>query len=54
MEANKDIIPEYKEDMCPETLDRLSRVVYIDINPDDNKDMLDEKIKIMKDAINHK
>jgi len=53
MEANKDIIPDYKADMCPETLDRLSRVVYISINPDDNKDMLDEKIRLMKNAINH-
>ena len=53
MEANKDIIPDYKEDMCPETLDRLSKVVYIDINPDDNKEMLDKKIEILKNAINN-
>ena len=53
MEANKDIIPDYQADMCPETLARLSKVVYISINPDDNKEELDEKIKIMKNAINH-
>ena len=34
MEANKDIIPDYSEDMCPKTLDVLSRTVYIGLNPD--------------------
>ena len=53
MEANKDIVPDYKADMCPETLDKLAKVVYISINPDDTKEMLDEKIRLMKNAINH-
>ena len=26
MEVNKDIVPDYREDMCPETLERLSKV----------------------------
>ena len=29
MEANKNIVPDYQEDMCPKTLDLLSRTVYI-------------------------
>jgi len=33
MEANKDIVPDYKEDMCPKTLDLLAKTVYIHINP---------------------
>lgn len=53
MEANKDIIPDYKADMCPETLYRLAKVVYISINPDDNKEMLYEKIRLMKNAMNY-
>ena len=34
MEANRDIIPDYREDMCPKTLDILERTVYIGLNPD--------------------
>ncbi len=34
MEANKEIIPDYHENMCPKTLDILSRTVYIGLNPD--------------------
>jgi dTDP-4-amino-4,6-dideoxygalactose transaminase len=33
-EANRDIVPDYKVDMCPKTLDILSRTVYVSINPD--------------------
>lgn len=51
MEANKNIVPDYRADMCPKTLDRLSKVVYISINPDDNEEQLDEKIKVIKDAL---
>lgn len=29
MEANKNIVPDYREDMCPKTLDLLSKTVYI-------------------------
>ncbi len=34
MEANKDIVPDYRADMCPETLDLLSRSVYIPMRPE--------------------
>jgi len=32
-EANRDSVPDYQADMCPATLDILSRTVYIGINP---------------------
>lgn len=51
MEANKDIIPDYREDMCPETLDKLAKVVYIDVNPDHTKDELDALIARIKVAL---
>ena len=50
MEANKDIIPDYKPDMCPETLKWLSRTVYVDINPDWTDEQIAEKIEILKAA----
>ena len=34
MEANKGIVPEYTEDMCPKTLEILARTVYIGPYPD--------------------
>lgn len=34
MKANKRIVPDYRLDMCPKTLDYLSRTVYISLNPD--------------------
>lgn len=34
MEANRDIIPEYRKDMCPRTLDLLARAVYFSLTPD--------------------
>ncbi|MBE6560337.1 MAG: aminotransferase class V-fold PLP-dependent enzyme [Ruminococcaceae bacterium] len=34
MEANRNFVPDYKVDMCPKTLDLLSRSVYIGVNPD--------------------
>lgn len=40
MEANKDIIPDYTDDMCPKTLDVLARTVYVGIHPD----MKDEQV----------
>ncbi len=33
-EANKDIVPDYSPDMCPRTLDFLSRTVYVSLHPD--------------------
>ncbi len=53
MEANKDIVPDYHAKMCPETLEKLSKAVYISINPDHTKDLLDEKIALIKKALNH-
>ena len=44
MEANRDIIPDYRNDMCPYTLDILSKVVYISVDPDWTKEKMDKKI----------
>ncbi|MBQ8893953.1 MAG: DegT/DnrJ/EryC1/StrS family aminotransferase [Clostridia bacterium] len=52
MQANKDITPDYHTEMCPETLNKLSKVVYMSINPNDNKEHLDEKIEQIKKALN--
>lgn len=43
MEANRDVVPDYKPDMCPKTLDYLSKVVYIGVRPDDDKATLDAR-----------
>ena len=51
MEANRDILPDYKDDMCPVTLDKLAKVVYISVDPDDTKELLDEKIEILKNSL---
>ncbi|MBQ2709245.1 MAG: aminotransferase class I/II-fold pyridoxal phosphate-dependent enzyme [Clostridia bacterium] len=42
-EANRDIVPDYKADMCPKTLDILSRTVYVSINPDWTEAQVREK-----------
>ena len=52
MEANQNIIPDYKTDMCPRALDLLSRVVYVEVNPDWTKEELDKKIEDVKAALN--
>ena len=51
MEANRDIVPDYKDDMCPFTLDILSKVVYIRVNPDWTKERMDEKIALIRNAL---
>ena len=51
MEANRDIVPDYKPDMCPKTLDYLSKVVYIGVRPDDDKATLNAKIEGYKKAL---
>lgn len=51
MEANKDIVPDYRQDMCPDTLERLSKVVYVGVDPEDDAEKLDEKIAIYKAAL---
>ena len=45
MEANRSIIPDYTIDMCPITLDILSRTVYVEIDPDWTEEAL-EKITL--------
>ena len=51
MEANHDIIPDYREDMCPRTLDLLSRVAYISVNPDWTTEALDAKVAQLRSAL---
>ena len=51
MEANRDIVPDYTEDMCPVTLDKLSKVVYVSVKPDDTKEQLDAKIGMYRQAL---
>ena len=45
MAANKDIIPDYREDMCPGTLDILSRTVYVGLSPDMSEERVGNIIK---------
>ncbi|MBQ9921934.1 MAG: aminotransferase class V-fold PLP-dependent enzyme [Clostridia bacterium] len=51
MEANKDIIPDYRDDMCPKSLDILSRTVYIPVSATSDRDVIDEKIEVIKKAL---
>lgn len=51
MEANKEIIPDYSEDMCPKTLDKLAKVVYLGVNCNATTEELDKKIEIIKNAL---
>ncbi len=51
MEANKDIVPNYSADMCPKTLDILSKVVYVSVPVDATKEELDAKLEIIKKAL---
>ena len=50
MEANRDIVPDYREDMCPATLDLLSRAVYISVNPDWTEAEVEETIAQIRGA----
>ena len=43
-EANRDIIPEYTHDMCPRSIDILSRAVSIPVSPDKTESELDEVV----------
>lgn len=52
MKANKKIVPKYTEDMCPKTLDLLSRTAYINIDPDWTKEELDAMVENVKKALN--
>lgn len=51
MEANRDIVPDYRADMCPKTLDYLSRTVYITMNPDHSVEYLDALVKSIRAAL---
>ena len=51
MEANKDIIPDYRANDCPKTLDLLAKVVYIWVDPDWTKSDMDAKITAIRKAI---
>ena len=51
LDANKDIVPDYHTDMCPVALDKLSKVVYIGMDPNENVNDLDEKVKSIKAAL---
>ena len=51
MEANKDIVPDYTDDMCADTLDKLSKVVYIYLDPDSTEAELDDKVALIKNAL---
>lgn len=44
MEANKDLNMDYSEDMCPKTLDLLSRTVYVAIDPDRTEQEITDEI----------
>lgn len=50
MEANRDIVPDYRMDMCPKTLDILSRTVYISMNPDATEEQIENLIVTLKEA----
>lgn len=45
MEANKDLNHNYSEDMCPKTLDILSRTVYVGVNPDWSDDEIKKVVE---------
>ena len=45
MEANKGIIPDYSADMCPKTLDYLSKTVYIYLHPDMTEETMNTLIQ---------
>lgn len=50
MERNKDIIPDYKKDMCQKSLDLLSRTVYIPIDLKRSEERFAEILEACKKA----
>lgn len=48
MEANKHLHHDYRPDMCPKTLDLLSRTVYIGLHPDMTDADIDAMVKALK------
>ena len=51
MEANKDIVPDYRIDMCPDTLDLLARTVYIPMRPEWTREECDGVVERIKSAL---
>lgn len=51
MEANKDHVPDYSVDMCPETLSILGKNCYININPDWTEQEVKEKAEYYISAL---
>lgn len=51
MKENRDIIPDYRADMCPETLKILGQTVYINVNPDADEKQLDAEAERIKKAL---
>ena len=51
MEANRDIVPDYRPEMCPATLDYLARSVYVGVDPNHSAEKLDEKIAALRAAL---
>lgn len=51
MEANKDIVPDYSPDMCPKTLELLSRTVYVSLHPDMTEADVKAKIADIRKAL---
>ncbi len=47
MEANQGIIPDYHEEMCPQTLEKLSKVVYLSLSSESTREEMD----VMADEI---
>jgi dTDP-4-amino-4,6-dideoxygalactose transaminase len=51
MEANRNIIPDYRADMCPKTLALLASTVYISIRPEWTEEQFTERAKNLKAAL---
>ena len=51
MEANRDIVPDYSEDMCPKTLEILGKTVYVGINPDMKEEEIARLIDECREAL---
>ena len=51
MDANKDIVPEYTDGMCADTLDKLAKAVYIYVNPDSTQEELDKLVVTVKNVL---
>jgi dTDP-4-amino-4,6-dideoxygalactose transaminase len=51
MKENQGIVPDYTVDMCPKSLEHLSRTVYIEVNPDWTTAELDQKIETVRAAL---